>query len=99
MGVTPWLEIPRDMMTGENYDRTERLAALAHLPDPRVFKMHVTWEEVPRAAGSGAKVMTITRDPRDLPWSMYSHLRGMKPEIRGSSTADASFDEFFETWM
>jgi hypothetical protein len=97
--VTPWLEVPRDMSNGKPFDRAERLAALAAFPDPRVFKMHVTWEEIPRAAGSGAKVMTITRDPRDLPWSMYSHLQAMAPEMRPPGRGDETFDEFFEKWL
>ena len=99
LGATPWLEVPRDMMTGRVYDCAERLAELDQFSDPRVFKLHVVWEEIPRAAGSSAKIMTITRDPRDVPWSMYSHLLGMKPEIRGSSAAEEGFDKFFESWM
>jgi len=99
LGVTPWLEIPRNMATGQPYDRVERLAALERLPDPRVFKLHVTFDEVPRPVGSPAKIMTITRDPRDLPYSMYSHMLGMLPHVRGPSTADVGFDAYFETWL
>lgn len=97
--VTPWLEIPGNMTSGHRYEVGPRLAELEALPDPRVFKMHVTWPEIPRAAGSGAKIMTITRDPRDLPYSMYAHLQGMRPEVRGPSKADESFDTYFEAWM
>jgi hypothetical protein len=97
-GATPWLEIPRDMTTGAPFDRAERLAALAAMGDPRIFKLHVTWEEIPRPPGSAAKVMTITRDPRDLPWSMYCHVSGLRPEIRGGAPVEA-FDAFFESWL
>lgn len=99
LGVTPWLEIPRDMATGQPYDRMERLAQIAAMTDPRLFKMHVTYEEIPRLAGSGARVMTITRDLRDVPWSMYCHLRGMRPEIVGPEVAERSFEQFFESWL
>jgi hypothetical protein len=99
LGVTPWLENPRDMTNGRAFDRAERLAQLAAMRDPRVFKLHVTWEEIPRASGSGAKVMTITRDPRDLPWSMYQHVLGMTPEILGPDWKDPGFDAFFDQWL
>ena len=97
-GVTPWLELPKSFARDEPFDRDARLATFDALEDPRVFKMHVLWEEIPRPPGSRSKVITITRDPRDLPWSMYSHLRGMRPEIRAASVEDG-FDAYFESWM
>ena len=56
------------------------MAELAALDDPRIIKMHVVWEEIPRPAGSKARVITITRDPRDVPYSMFQHLQSMKFE-------------------
>jgi hypothetical protein len=91
----PWLELPFDMLTGQPYERAARLAEFAALGEPRLFKMHVVYDEIPRPAGSRSRVVTITRDLRDLPYSMYSHLLGMKrlpPEQH-------SFDAFFERWM
>lgn len=92
----PWLELPFDVAgTGKPYDRAARLAELAALPDPRMFKMHVLYEEIPRPAGSRSRVITISRDLRDLPYSMYSHLHGMgrlPPE-------QEDFEVYFERWM
>lgn len=100
MGVTPWLEIPRDMSTDfAPYDRAERLAALASLPDPRVFKMHVTYDEVPRPSDSPARIINIARDPRDLAWSMHCHLKGLRPEALGGTPFDVPFDTWFEDWL
>jgi hypothetical protein len=96
MGVTPWLEFPTDPATGLPRDRAERLAELEALPDPRVFKMHVVWEEIPRN-GRG-KIVTITRDPRDVPWSMYSHMKGMRAELTNGWT-DPGFDAWFDGWV
>ena len=91
--VAPWLELPKDLITQTPYDREARLAQFARLEDPRVFKMHVLWEEIPRPPTSGAQIITISRDPRDLPYSMYSHLRALRADF------DQDFDTYFETWM
>jgi hypothetical protein len=92
----PWLEMPFDMAGDRKpYEQTARLAELEALTSPRVFKMHVLYEEIPRPAGSRSRVVTITRDLRELPYSMYSHLLGMKflkPE-------QTDFDAYFERWM
>ena len=97
-GVSPWLEIPQDFGYGRTWDtREERLAELEALDDPRVFKMHVEWDEVPRPVGSKAKVITITRDPRDVPYSMFSHLDAMKP--REGRLQEDNFDRYFDGWM
>jgi hypothetical protein len=92
----PWLELPMDLAgNGQPYDRRARLAELAALPDPRIFKMHVIYEEIPRPPGSRSRVITVTRDLRDLPYSMYSHLLGM-----GRLTPEQEdFDVYFERWM
>jgi len=91
--AAPWLELPKNLSTGELYQRHERLALFDALPDPRVFKMHVLWDEIPRARDSGAKVITVTRDPRDLPYSMYRHFQALRDDF------DDDFDTYFETWM
>jgi hypothetical protein len=92
----PWLELPFDIGgSGQRYDRAARLAELEALPDPRIFKMHVLYEEIPRPAGSRARVVTVTRDLRDLPYSMYSHLLGMGR----LPPAQEDFDVYFERWM
>lgn len=94
----PWLELPLDMMTGKRHEHDERLREIAALPDPRLFKLHVTWEEIPRRAGSGAKVITVTRDPRDVPYSMFCHLHGLANHMR-PATVPEDFDVYFEQWM
>lgn len=97
-GVSPWLELPTNFGEPDKpIDRDGRMAELEALDDPRVFKMHVIWEEIPRPAGSKAKVMTITRDPRDVPYSMFCHLHAMKH--REGEGPPANFDDYFEGWM
>ena len=95
MAVMPWLELPKPIASDQPYVRAERLAELAALPDPRYFKMHVVYGEVPRPPTSGSKIVTITRDPRDLPYSMFSHLSGMGR----LSSEEEDFDVYFERWM
>lgn len=99
LAVMPWLEQPRDLMAEDrpDYDVDERIAELERLPDPRIFKLHVVWDEIPRAQGSEARIVTITRDPRDLPYSMFKHLEGLSADIRGAF--DDDFDMYFEKWM
>lgn len=96
MQAMPWLEIPFDIGgSGEPFDRDARLAQLEAMDDPRIFKMHVIYDEVPRPKESKSRVVTITRDPRELPYSMYCHLQGMgrlPPE-------QEDFDAYFERWM
>jgi hypothetical protein len=94
---SPWLELPADSSLTEPMTREEKLAKMEALTDPRIFKLHVRWDEVPRPPGSGAQVVTITRDPRDVPFSMFSHLRSMTSD--GEPLAPESFDDYFEEWM
>lgn len=97
-GRAPWLEFRRNFAEGGLHPRSERLELFASLPDPRLFKMHVEWDEIPRARDSGAKIVTITRDPRDLPYSMYCHRKAMIE--RGYFEAeDNGFAAYFERWM
>jgi hypothetical protein len=97
-GVSPWLEIPADFGVGPTWSSPEeRMAQFEALPDPRVFKLHVIWDEVPRPPGSKSKVITITRDPRDVPYSMFSHMQAMKPSQKMPTPSE--FDTFFEEWL
>lgn len=97
-GVSPWLEIPSSFAGGAAWStHDERLAQLESIDDPRVFKMHVVWDEIPRPAGSRARVVTISRDPREVPYSMFSHLHAMQHRDGPGPTAD--FDQYFEGWM
>lgn len=94
--LMPWLELPGSLVAGEApYDLAERLAELEALPDPRVFKMHVLWDEIPRPPGSKSKVVTITRDPRDVPYSMFRHALGSQR----TTNIEDDFDTYFERWM
>lgn len=99
MRVVPWLEIPWDPASKDSppFDLDERLAELEAMGDPRIFKMHVVWEEIPRSQRSASKVITITRDPRDVPYSMYCHLEALQSGPFGDSPPP--FEEYFETWM
>ena len=94
--VMPWLELPFDIAgTGKPYERVARLAELEALEAPRIFKMHVVYEEIPRPPGSRSRVVTVTRDLCDLPYSMYTHMVGM----RRVDPDAVSFDAYFEQWM
>lgn len=95
----PWLEIPWDPRDMTPYDVEDRLAYLASRPDPRVFKMHVVWDEIPRPPGCTAKILTITRDPRDVPWSMYKHLQALRMGPWAELDAPPPFEAFFERWF
>lgn len=97
--VVPWLEHPVDMgHTFEKFEIAPRLAQLEALGDPRLFKMHVLFEEIPRPPGCGAKIVTIYRDARDLPYSMYRHIAALHDDRR-LGDAPPSFDAYFERWL
>lgn len=97
-GRVPWLELPSPPGPGPDYDVDERLAYLDAMPSPRIFKMHVAFDEVPRPVGSTAKILTVTRDPRDVPYSMYRHLCAMS---RGpfADGAPSFHDYVVDRWM
>ena len=56
--------------------------------------MHVRWDKIP--ANTTSKIITVTRDPRDLPYSMYRHITCMKSTLEENVKP---FEEFFEEWM
>lgn len=95
--AVPWLERPVESVSGEPFEIEARLAQLEALPSPRVFKMHVIWQEVPRPPGSRAPIITITRDPRDVPYSMYQHLLRLREKPLGDPPPP--FDVYFESWL
>lgn len=101
MGVVPWLENPINLTDEEGpfvpYDIDERIQEYERQVDPRVFKMHVTWENIPRAPDSKTKVITVTRDPRDLPYSYYKHVSAMNDHP--AVPKYESFEQYFEDYM
>jgi len=91
LGVTPLLHIARGPEERENLQKK-----MVALDDPRIFKMHVNWEQIPRPPASLARVITVTRDLREMPYSLYRHFLALEkhpPWFRGD------FDEYFEQWM
>ncbi len=97
-GVSPWLELPASAGFGvQAPDRDARLAELEALDDPRIFKLHVVYDEIPRPAGSKARIVTITRDPRDVPYSMFEHLQSM--QFAEGEAPPSDFDLYFERWL
>lgn len=97
--VVPWLELPRPPGGAEPFDVEARLARIEAMPDPRIFKMHVAYDEVPLPAeGCEARVITILRDPRDVPYSMYRHLLALAHGPLGDDPPD--FPTYVrERWM
>jgi len=101
----PWLENPRDFTTRDRevYDPEQRVKDLSAMEDPRVFKMHVERHVVPRPEGHDSKIIVITRDPRDVPYSFYQHLMAMEDgeEVRIfiPKGLDTTFEEFFYLFL
>lgn len=61
--VVPWLEMADALGMDP---RAPQVAA------PRVFKTHLTWEDIPK----GARYVHVTRDPRDVLVSSYHFMEG-----------------------
>jgi len=83
LGATPWLEIPCNFPEGDNtpFNIKDRIEHFESFESPRIFKMHVRYHKIPRGTPemkTKSKIITITRDPRDLPWSFYNHMGIMK---------------------
>eukprot|EP00591_Stephanopyxis_turris_P004460 CAMPEP_0195525268 /NCGR_PEP_ID=MMETSP0794_2-20130614/25633_1 /TAXON_ID=515487 /ORGANISM="Stephanopyxis turris, Strain CCMP 815" /LENGTH=243 /DNA_ID=CAMNT_0040655691 /DNA_START=408 /DNA_END=1139 /DNA_ORIENTATION=+ len=100
LNVVPWLEIPMDFERSvEPYQLDERLQSmnLMSLDIPRVFKMHVLFDEVPRPPSSKSKVITILRDLRDVPYSFYQHLQASRHGPFKERTP--SFEDWFDSWL
>jgi len=73
---SPWMEIPHP--PGDSaivYDVDDRIKLFEASPDPRIFKMHTKFGCIP--APDKCKIVTITRDLRDVPYSFFCHLNAM----------------------
>ncbi len=66
------------------------LAQYDKLLDPRIFKTHCVYETTPGA--TVARVIVISRDPRDCCVSRYYH------SLNGSGR-ELSFAQYFDSWM
>lgn len=78
------------------------------LDEPRIFKQHVDWSEIATSTDpkiqSSIRYITITRDIRDVPYSMFEHLTGMTEDMsakmRGTNMKiPDQFDAFFDWWI
>ena len=82
--AVPWLEVSYDM--GIDLDEQQNFA-------PRLFKSHLTSEEVPK----GAKYIVIFRNPGDVLLSYYNFMEGWFFEPGTISLEDFANVAFFET--
>ena len=105
LSVAPWLEVPWLDADLKCVPLDERIAQMEAVPDPRVFKMHVPWNQLPlphdEATRNAIKIITITRDVRDLPYSKYRHFLSLRDdwlEARRFPKPD-SFDDFFDGYI
>lgn len=92
--VVPWLEYrPAGVGVDELLDRYE------HLPAPRIFKTHCTFEQTPGV--DRVKIVLSSRDPRDCCVSFYHHMMDMTDEAleRVRMQRPQDFDSYFEQWM
>src|SRR4051812_29734199 len=65
--VVPWLDTYRSPSL-----RAELCRRLRHLPTPRIFKTHRTFEDL--ELGTAVSYVVVMRDPRDCAISYYHHL-------------------------
>jgi len=101
MGAIAWLEMPMNVSNADLtlYDVDERMKELESLEDPRIFKMHVTAELVPRPPGHKSKVIVVTRDPREIPYSFYKHKEGSNIALFGLPNGVHTFEDFFDGYI
>jgi len=116
INVSPWIEVayPKVMPDGTLALPTHemQIMELEECDDPRVFKQHVPWSEVARSTDAkiqqSIKYITITRDIRDVPFSLYMHMQAhsesffeaIKPPPGVPAMAlPKDFTEFFEFWL
>jgi hypothetical protein len=114
--ASPWIEnnrpVAADDGTVVRLSHEAAIARIEALPNPRVFKQHVVWSEIARSADAEIQAqvhyVTITRDIRDVPWSLYQHAVGLSDEFKlaqfGSAAAHLffktqDFDSFFDDWL
>jgi hypothetical protein len=89
----------------------EHKESIEILDNPRIFKQHVDWSEVATSTDAkiqaGVRYVTITRDIRDVPYSMFEHMTGMSDEMTSKLRGPAGnvfklpdeFGAFFEWWL
>ncbi len=97
----PWLEYPVDGVSAE-----ERLKHYAELKDPRIFKLHLRFDECPYS--ETAKYITCSRDPRDAVVSLFYHelhvnreYMKVRAKLHGFPCQRVSDDlnEFVDNWL
>jgi hypothetical protein len=79
--AVPWLELAADMGLDPEAPQSA---------EPRVFKSHLTWREIPK----GARYVYIVRDPRDVLVSTYHFYEGWRFET-GSIPLPVFARDFF----
>jgi hypothetical protein len=92
--VVPWLECPREGMSGRQV-----LDYYDSLPRPRLFKTHCTAQQTP-GIGTACIILTV-RDPRDCCVSFYHHILNMTDTARANAglVRPQTFAEHVETWL
>jgi Sulfotransferase domain len=97
----PYLEYPVDGVSTE-----ERLEQYALLKEPRIFKLHLRFDECPYS--EAAKYITCSRDPRDAVVSLFFHQLHLNREYLKEREKlhhfpprkiIEVFDEFVENWL
>jgi hypothetical protein len=92
--IVPWLEFSQFWRP-----REEVIADFEARQSPRIFKSHLPYARTP---GPGtARIIIVSRDPRECCVSAYHHeldLVDMIRELSGEK-CPASFDDFFADWM
>lgn len=72
---------------------SQYLLDLEHKPSPRVIRAHLSLDLLPSGLmGSKAKIIYVTRDPRDTAISLFHHMTGF-------SQCRASLDQFLEGFL
>ncbi len=79
--VVPWLELALDL----GIDPDAPQAA-----EPRAFKSHLSWHDVPK----GARYLSMVRDPKDVLVSLYHFHEGWRFEAGAISLEDYARDFF-----
>ena len=92
------LEFRFPLLEVQSHDEFMKMTSLGDLPDPRFIKTHLHYHMLPESVfNSGAKVLYVSRDPRDACVSYYhffrmtkiEQYRGTFAEFRDSFTRDA----------
>jgi len=91
----PYMEFPWHLEHKVDSQNTVDKAFLNH-PDPRFFKFHLPYDQVPMldVNGKKPKYFYVIRNPKDVAVSWYYHHKGFKV-----FEFDRSWDEFFEMFI